>query len=191
MTEFKLTIEAPELSSAITALANAIANRPAVSAVEKPATRTRTRKPVETPADVSSGQAKEHVVQNKNISSAVVEPVDAILECADCQIPAPAVVPAISSDPITLAQPVVPVQTSQPVPVAPVAPVAPAAPVAPVAPTFTSEMIANAGAELLGRGMMPQLMSLLQKFGVQAVTQLKQEQYPAFAAELRALGANI
>lgn len=182
MTEFKLTIEAPELSSAITALANAIANRPAVSAAEKPATRARAKKPIEAPADVSSEQAKEHVEQGKDVSSTVVEPVDAVLECADCQIPAPAVVPAISSDPVTLAQPVVPVQTSQPVPVAPVAP---------VAPTFTPEMIANAGAELLGRGMMPQLMSLLQKFGVQAVTQLKQDQYPAFAAELRALGANI
>ena len=109
MTEFKLTIEAPELANAITALADAIANRPLTAAAEKPATRTRTKKNAETPA----------------------------------------------------------------------------------APAFTPEMIANAGANLLERGLMPQLMGLLQKFGVQAVTQLRQDQYPAFAAELRALGANI
>jgi hypothetical protein len=38
---------------------------------------------------------------------------------------------------------------------------------------------------------MQQLLELLGRYGVQAVTQLKPEQYGAFATELRALGAQI
>ena len=36
-----------------------------------------------------------------------------------------------------------------------------------------------------------QLLELLGRYGVQAVTQLQPEQYGAFATELRALGAQI
>ena len=38
---------------------------------------------------------------------------------------------------------------------------------------------------------MQQLLELLGRHGVQAVTQLQPEQYGAFATELRALGAQI
>ena len=38
---------------------------------------------------------------------------------------------------------------------------------------------------------MPQLMALLQKYGVQSAQQLKPDQIGAFATEMRALGAVI
>lgn len=106
--------------------------------------------------------------------------------------------------------PTAPVQTAPapvaPAPVAPTAvpntpPVAPAptatpaaapAPAVPVtAPTYTLDQIAKAGASLVDAGKMEQLLGLLTKYGVQAVTQLNPDQYGAFATELRALGAQI
>jgi hypothetical protein len=59
------------------------------------------------------------------------------------------------------------------------------------APAFTREQIMTAGAALIDAGKMGDLMTLLNTFGVQAVTQLKQEQLGAFATELRKLGAQI
>jgi hypothetical protein len=38
---------------------------------------------------------------------------------------------------------------------------------------------------------MPQVITLLGKYGVQAITQLQPESFEAFAGELRALGAAI
>lgn len=68
----------------------------------------------------------------------------------------------------------------------------PAAPAVPVtAPTYTLDQIAKAGANLVDAGKMEQLLALLTKYGVQAVTQLTPDQYGAFATELRALGAQI
>jgi hypothetical protein len=59
------------------------------------------------------------------------------------------------------------------------------------APAYTREQIMTAGAALIDTGKMDELMTLLSAFGVQAVTQLKQEQLGAFATELRKLGAQI
>lgn len=49
----------------------------------------------------------------------------------------------------------------------------------------------TAGAALLDAGKMNELMSLLNAFGAQAVTQLKEDQLGAFATELRKMGAQI
>lgn len=91
-----------------------------------------------------------------------------------------------------------PVQTAPtPAPVAapPVTPMPTAAAPAPAvpvtAPTYTLDQIAKAGANLVNAGKMEQLLALLTKYGVQAVTQLTPDQYGAFATELRALGAQI
>jgi hypothetical protein len=59
------------------------------------------------------------------------------------------------------------------------------------APAFTREQIMTAGAALIDAGKINELMGLLNGFGVQAVTHLKQEQLGAFATELRKLGAQI
>lgn len=67
---------------------------------------------------------------------------------------------------------------------------APAVPVT-TAPAYTLDQIAKAGASLVDAGKMEQLLALLTKHGVQAVTQIQPDQYGAFATELRALGAQI
>ena len=80
---------------------------------------------------------------------------------------------------------------------APVVPVAAPVPTdqpaaAPVtAPTYTVDQIARAGASLVDAGKMEQLLALLARYGVAAVTQLQPDQFGAFATELRALGAQI
>ena len=83
------------------------------------------------------------------------------------------------------ASPAAPPVTPMPTAAAP----APAVPV--TAPTYTLDQIAKAGANLVDAGKMEQLLALLTKYGVQAVTQLTPDQYGAFATELRALGAQI
>lgn len=56
---------------------------------------------------------------------------------------------------------------------------------------YTFDDITAAGSQLLELGKMNQLMELLKGYGVQAVTQLKPEQYADVAAGLRGLGAKI
>ena len=112
---------------------------------------------------------------------------------------------------VTKAEPVnpEPVQAApQPVPVAPVPapqPVPTAAPMPTPTPApqpvqaapepqqkaITIDMLAAAGAPLVDQGKMQQLMALLNKYGVQAITQLTPDKYDAFAADLRAIGAQI
>lgn len=58
-------------------------------------------------------------------------------------------------------------------------------------PSVTLEQISRAGAALATAGRMGDLMAIVTKHGVQALTQLKPEQYDAVAADLRALGAQI
>jgi hypothetical protein len=71
---------------------------------------------------------------------------------------------------------------------------APAAqtPIVPTASqTYTMEQLAVAATQLVDAGRRTELVSLLQTFGVQALTALPKEQYGAFATQLRALGAKI
>lgn len=90
--------------------------------------------------------------------------------------PAPAPAPAPAPTPVQA--PVTPAPAPAPVPVAP-------------APTYSRDQIMTAGAALIDAGKINELMGLLNSFGVQAVTQLKQDQLGAFATELRKLGAQI
>lgn len=112
-------------------------------------------------------------------------------------------VPPVTMPPATVVptQPTpAPVATPTPAP-APAAPAAPAQTVAPTnpaptvpvttAPTYTLDQIAKAGASLVDAGKMEQLLALLAKYGVQAVTQLQPDQYGVFATELRTLGARL
>lgn len=89
--------------------------------------------------------------------------------------PTPAPVAAPAPAPTPAAPPVTPMPTAVPV----------------TAPTYTLDQIAKAGANLVDAGKMEQLLALLTKYGVQAVTQLTPDQYGAFATELRALGTQI
>ena len=96
--------------------------------------------------------------------------------------PTPA--PAPVATPTPAPAPVAPAQTAAPTNPAPAVPVT-------TAPTYTLDQIAKAGASLVDAGKMEQLLALLAKYGVQAVTQLQPDQYGVFATELRTLGAQL
>lgn len=109
------------------------------------------------------------------------------------QLPPAAPVKPATPPPAPVQAPVAPTPTATPAAApAPVQPPA-APPVVPVAaaPTYNRDQIMTAGAALIDAGKINELMGLLNAFGVQAVTQLKQEQLGAFATELRKLGAQI
>ena len=104
--------------------------------------------------------------------------------------PAPAATPPAPAEPAPAVNPTATAPTASAPQSTPTAPPAAAIPVA-AAPTFTREQIMTAGAALIDAGKMNELMGLLNTFGVQAVTQLKQDQLGTFATELRKLGAQI
>lgn len=122
------------------------------------------------------GQVEGEKVE-KPVQSAVVAPAAAPV--------APAV--PIQSVPVT---PVVPVPTQTPVvqsvPTAPVQ-----APVPTTSVTYTPDDLARAAFALMDSGRQQELIGLLQQFGVNAIPELKTEQYGAFATALRGMGAQI
>ena len=118
--------------------------------------------------------------------------------------------PAAPVIPVQPAAPVTPVQPAAPVaPVQAAAPVAPAQPAAPTTPvqaatmapvqatvpttsvTYTPDDLARAAFALMDSGRQQELIGLLQQFGVNAIPELKPEQFGAFATALRGMGAQI
>lgn len=163
MFEINVTVNATELAEAMNNLAAALKGAKAEPATGKGSKPNKADKPAPVPpADY-------------------MPPTDT----AQAPAPAPASAPAVTPTPAPAA------------PAAPAAPVTPAAPTAPApvpvtpAPTYNRDQIMTAGAALIDAGKINELMGLLNAFGVQAVTQLKQDQLGAFATELRKLGAQI
>lgn len=113
------------------------------------------------------------------------------IECPDILMAATALAKALTradGHPAAPAPAPNPVQSPAAQPAAPVAP--PAVPVA-TSPTYSLDQISRAGASLVDAGKIEQLLQLLNRYSVQAITQLQPEQYGAFATDLRALGAQI
>lgn len=108
-------------------------------------------------------------------------------------VAAPAPAAPVNPTPAPVAPVAAPVAPTAPAPTEqPAAPVAQAPAAVPVtAPTYTLDQIARAGASLVDAGKMEQLLALLARYGVAAVTQLQPDQFGVFATELRALGAQI
>ena len=100
-------------------------------------------------------------------------------EAEKIETAAPAPVPAPAPEPVPVPAATAPAST------------APAPEVKPSQPKIDLDTISQAGAGLIDEGKMPEIMNLLKKYGVQAVTQLKPEQYTDFAADMRELGAKI
>lgn len=172
MMEMKITVEAPDLAASILKLAEAIASGPdpALLIPDEPL-------PVSAyPATPAPAVAP--------VSPAPVNPTPGPAPTMAAPVVVPVVVPSPSPTPVTNAP------TAGPTSAAPGNTPAPAVPVA-GAPTYTLDQISRAGASLVDAGKMQQLLELLGRYGVQAVTQLKPEQYGAFATELRGLGAQI
>lgn len=82
-----------------------------------------------------------------------------------------------------------PVQTQQMAPVT--SPPVQQAPVQTAAPSYSADDLARAAMTLMDSGRQGDLINLLAQFGTEALTQLPQEQYGAFATALRGLGAPI
>lgn len=104
-------------------------------------------------------------------------------------------IPVVKENPTTEAAPVQTAQTSDTVAPTTAPDPAPATVVttAPAAQgkSYTVDDLSRAGATLIDQGKMPQLIDLLKKYGVQAVTQLDASQYPAFVEDMKALGAAL
>lgn len=171
MMEMKITVEAPDLAASILKLAEAIASGPDPTLLIPDEPLPVSAYPT-TPAPAAPVAAP--------VSPAPVNPTPGPAPTTA----APVVAPSPSPTPVTNAP------TAGPTSAAPGNTPAPAVPVA-GAPTYTLDQISRAGASLVDAGKMQQLLELLGRYGVQAVTQLKPEQYGAFATELRALGAQI
>jgi len=151
-------------------------------------------------------EAPELTAAINNLADALKSRAVAAPVAPDAKIEPPATYNAPAPEaPVQAAEtPAAPVTTATPTP-APVAAPTVAAPTpvpapapAPVeapapapAKVYTFEDITAAGSQLLELGKMPQLMELLKGYGVQAVTQLRPDQYADVAAGLRDLGARI
>lgn len=59
------------------------------------------------------------------------------------------------------------------------------------APTYTMDQLAVAATQLVDAGRQAEVVQLLASFGVQALTALPKEHYGAFATQLRAMGAKL
>lgn len=136
-------------------------------------------------------KSAEPATAKKSVKADKATPIPPADYMPPANTPAPAPAPAVTPAPVAAPTPApAPVAAPAPTP-APVAPAPVAAvPVAP-APTYNRDQIMTAGAALIDAGKINELMGLLNTFGVQAVTQLKQDQLGAFATELRKLGAQI
>lgn len=173
MMEMKITVEAPDLAASILKLAKAIASGPdpGILTPDEPlpvASYPTVPAPAPAPAPAAP------------VSPAPVNPTQTPATTMAASVAAPSPSPT----PVTSAP------TAGPTSAAPGNTPAPTVPVT-GAPTYTLDQISRAGASLVDAGKMQQLLELLGRYGVQAVTQLQPEQYGAFATELRALGAQI
>lgn len=167
MFEAKITITAPELSSAINNLAAAIAN----SAAQGQATTFA--------GTVNAGAPVNPTTPPAGMPAPT--PNQAAPYTANAPAPAAAPNPTLpAGQPQAAAAPNPALSAAYPsnVPLSP-------------APTYTIDQIMTAGATLMDAGKALELTNLLHSFGVQAVMDLKPEQLGLFATAMRELGAKI
>lgn len=164
MTEIKVTISAPEVTEALNNLARAIS--------------LATENPVGVASDVLPISATSVVAEEAPSNAVASEPVSLLtppyVATPEANPTTPASAPQIA--PIAQSEPSV----STPASIVPTA-----------APQYTLEMLAKAGTALIDAGRMNDVMALLGKFGVEALTSLDPSMYGAMATELRNLGAQI
>ncbi len=129
------------------------------------------------------------------MQQAPVVPTQPAAPVAPVQATAP-VTPVQAATPVASAQPAVPTAPAQSVtPVAPTQATVPTTPVQATVPTtsvtYTPDDLARAAFALMDSGRQQELIGLLQQFGVNAIPELKPEQFGAFATALRGMGAQI
>ena len=163
MFEVKITIESPALVEAMNNLASAIVSGMTVNIPEV--------------------KADAQPVQIQNTADPVQQPIP---EAPQTPVQAQPVMNTPTAAPVSTAPTQAPVQQTPATPTQPVQ-----QPQQTTQAPVTLEAIARAGAALVDQGNMQQIMGLLSKYGVQAITQLQPNTYEAFAAEMRTLGAQI
>lgn len=128
----------------------------------------------------------EPTVPKASVPAAQPSPAPAPVASVPVAQPAPAPVAQPVAAPVPMAQPVAaPAPVAQPVPT----PAPAAAPT--TARAFQFEDIQLAATSLCDTGKRAEVLALLAKYGIQALSALPAEQYGAFATELRGLGAKI
>lgn len=120
-------------------------------------------------------------IEKHNASIPQSQPAPALPQNQPLSAPPPPAPVPVTGAPVQTAVATTPNPNYTPAPTVPVS----------AAPTYTLGQLAKAGAELAQGGKMPQVMALLQQYGIQAVTQLSPEHYGAFATALRGLGAQL
>jgi len=123
----------------------------------------------------------------KALASAILAPKIQPTQPVPAAAPAPAVLqpdpapvvllPMPAPPPVPTTVPPAPVQTA-PIPTA-------------AAPVYTTDQLAVAATQLVDAGRRGELVSLINSFGVSALTQLPKNQYGAFATALREMGAKL
>ena len=189
----------------------------AADVADKTVKQTRRRKNDKPAAEEVPAQAEAPGVQNPD-APAPVEPPHTVpgpapvppitsASVAPVAPAAPVVAPAPVAQAPVVQQPAAPApapvanptaqpqMTAAPTAAAPqnVPPVTTAAPATeqPQPRQYTMQDIAKVGSSLLDKGMMPQLSAILAEMGVQAIPQLRPEQYPVVAEKLIALGGKF
>ena len=177
--EIRVEVTAPDLSAAISELAHAIRARQEIMVSPNVVGAVMTGSVQDDHPEPEAYQKLEEYIGR--MQAAQPEPVP-VAPSQPAPVPVPVPVPSASA-PATTPVPVpsAPLPAPEPVPV----------PVPAPATNITLQQIARAGASLVDRGKKAEVIGVLRRYGVQAVTQLKPEQFGQFAGELRALGAQI
>lgn len=159
MTEFKITVEATALANAIENLARAISANGMGNTIA--AVTASVPKVATTP--VSTSAPAQQFVSAPTVPTATA-PVVSVAAQVPVTVSAPVTAPGQQSANAALT----------PIPTA--------------APTYTLDMLAAAGSALIDAGKMNDLLGILSRYGVNALTELQPAVYGAVAAELRNLG---
>ena len=175
----EIRITAPELAEAMNNLARAIGLATTTQNGETSGA---------TPTNTTSVSAEESTLAPTEVPVAPAEvtstPPQTVLPTEATQAASNPTIPVSAPQTAPAAQNVPNVST--PAPEAAPAPIIPTA-----APQYTLDMLANAGATLINAGKMNDVMAILAKFGVEALTSLPPDKYSAVALELRGLGAQL
>lgn len=161
MLEIKIIIEAPELSKAINNLSQALCST-------KINTLSQITKEVNN-TQISNTSASTPIHPTIPVNNIQTTQETSTINSA----PEPNNPPATTNE--------IPVSNTVPVTSVPLA----------AAPEYTVDQIMEAGATLMDAGKIEELVKLLHSFGVQAVMDLKPEQYGAFVIAMKELGAKI
>lgn len=100
-------------------------------------------------------------------------------------------VPPAPAAPAPIQQPPVTPPPAQPAPVQQPDPAAQPLPTTAVAQEYTQDQISLAMAGLVSQGKQPEIVALIQSFGVSSLVELPKEQYGALAVKLHEMGVQI